>query len=129
MITMLTDAGALEVNTSDPPWLTVDDAARVTGWVAKPEGMCCDDACIALPASAVRGRTVDVAAFWRKLDAPIVHSDAEDVWVLGASAQTRQRALLGANAPDFTLPDLEGRLHTLSSLRGRKVFLATWASW
>ena len=32
-------------------------------------------------------------------------------------------------APDFTLPDLAGTQHTLSSLRGRKVLLATWASW
>ena len=26
-------------------------------------------------------------------------------------------------APDFTLPDLAGVLHTLSALRGNKVFL------
>ena len=27
------------------------------------------------------------------------------------------------------LPDLAGRPHRLSDLRGRRVFLATWASW
>jgi peroxiredoxin len=32
-------------------------------------------------------------------------------------------------APDFTLPDLEGRLHSLRDYRGRKVFLCSWASW
>jgi peroxiredoxin len=32
-------------------------------------------------------------------------------------------------APDFELPDLAGRLHTLSELRGKKVFLLFWASW
>ena len=32
-------------------------------------------------------------------------------------------------APDFTLPDLAGMPHTLSELRGKKVFLCTWASW
>jgi peroxiredoxin len=32
-------------------------------------------------------------------------------------------------APDFTLPDLAGTPHTLSSLRGKQVFLCTWASW
>ena len=32
-------------------------------------------------------------------------------------------------APDFSLPDLEGREHSLSDYRGNKVFLATWASW
>ena len=35
----------------------------------------------------------------------------------------------GQRAPDFTLPDLDGSPHSLSSYRGRKVFLATWASW
>jgi peroxiredoxin len=32
-------------------------------------------------------------------------------------------------SPDFTLPDLAGVPHTLSALRGKKVFLCTWASW
>jgi hypothetical protein len=32
-------------------------------------------------------------------------------------------------APDFTLPDLDGKLHSLSAYRGRKVFLFCWASW
>jgi peroxiredoxin len=32
-------------------------------------------------------------------------------------------------APDFTLPDLAGKPHTLSHLRGKKVLLVTWASW
>jgi hypothetical protein len=31
-------------------------------------------------------------------------------------------------APDFTLPDLDGRMHSLSDYRGRKVVLLTWAS-
>jgi peroxiredoxin len=32
-------------------------------------------------------------------------------------------------APDFTLPDLEGRPHALRDYRGKKVFLVSWASW
>jgi len=41
----------------------------------------------------------------------------------------RNAALAGELAPDFTLPDLAGTPHRLSDLRGRKVFLSTWASW
>jgi tetratricopeptide (TPR) repeat protein len=32
-------------------------------------------------------------------------------------------------APEFTLPDLAGRMHSLSSFRGRPVLLNFWATW
>ena len=38
-------------------------------------------------------------------------------------------AFLESAEPDFSLPDLEGRMHSLSSERGQKVLLVTWASW
>ncbi len=37
--------------------------------------------------------------------------------------------LLGRPAPDFTLPDLDGQLVSLSDYRGRPVLLNFWASW
>ena len=36
---------------------------------------------------------------------------------------------VGAEAPDFTLPDLEGREVSLSDYRGKVVFLNIWATW
>ena len=48
---------------------------------------------------------------------------------LGAPADERNAALEGLRAPDFTLPDIDGKPRRLSELRGKKVFLATWASW
>ena len=39
-----------------------------------------------------------------------------------------REAKLGAE-PAFSLPDLDGKLHSLSAYRGRKVFLFCWASW
>ena len=35
----------------------------------------------------------------------------------------------GEAAPNFTLPDLNGRVHSLADFRGKKVLLVTWASW
>ena len=49
--------------------------------------------------------------------------------MLGEDAGARSAALESLEAPDFALPDLDGRVHTLSEHRGKKVLLATWASW
>ncbi len=35
----------------------------------------------------------------------------------------------GSPAPDFTLSDRDGKEHTLSSLRGKVVFVNFWATW
>jgi hypothetical protein len=105
------------------------DAEKATGWTLRPEGMCRADACVPLPASALKPNEVDVAAFWKKLGGPVISSAERDVWALGAPADERNAALEGLAAPDFTLPDVNGMPRTLSQLRGKKVFLATWASW
>jgi peroxiredoxin len=49
--------------------------------------------------------------------------------MLGEAAEDRARQLASLEALDFTLPDIEGVLHSLSDFRGKKVLLATWASW
>ena len=129
MATLLTDAGEFVVKTTDGTWLEADDISRATEFVLKPEGMCRGDLCVPLPKDAVRDGRVDIAAFWKRLGAPIVADAAGEVLSLGAAAEDRNAALAGLMAPDFTLPDLTGTPHTLSQLRGKKVFLSTWASW
>ena len=129
MTTILTPTAEADVATRDGLWMSAADSERVTGWTLKPEGMCRADLCVPMPAGSVTGKEVDVAAFWKKLGGPAVASDAGDVWALGAPADERNRALEGLKAPDFTLPDVNGVPRTLSQLRGKKVFLATWASW
>jgi len=129
MTRILTPTAEHDVAARDGLWTSATDAERVTGWTLKPEGMCRADVCVPMPASAVGASEVDLAAFWQRLGGPIVASDSRDVWALGALADERNAALEGLEAPDFTLPDLDGVPRTLSKLRGKKVFLATWASW
>ncbi len=125
MATILTETGEATVAATNGLWLSADDAQRVIDWSLKPEGMCRDELCVPLPAGVARDGRIDVAAFWQLLDRPVVHDAAQEIWVLGAGAEERNNALNGLMAPDFTLPDLAGTPHTLSALRGRKVFLST----
>jgi hypothetical protein len=129
MATLLTDSGEFAVKATDGTWLDAQDVARATGFMLKPEGMCRDEICVPLPKGAIRDGRVDIAAFWKRLDAPMVTDAPGEVFSLGAAAEDRNAALADLTAPDFTLPDLTGRPHTLSRLRGKKVFLSTWASW
>ena len=78
---------------------------------------------------AIVENRIDLETFWRALGNPVVHDERQEVWVLGAGADERNAALAGEQAPDFSLPDLAGKPHRLSDLRGKKVFLSTWASW
>jgi hypothetical protein len=129
MAVLLTETGDVTVEATDGLWVAAADAERATGWRLKPEGMCRDALCVPLPAGALRAGAVDLASFWRRLDNVVLSDDAGEVWVLGAGAGARNQALAALAAPDFALPDLDGTPHRLSELRGRKVFLASWASW
>lgn len=114
-------------------WLDAAAVEQATGWSWKAEGLCRGDLCVPLSrgseAAVVRDGRLDLAALWRHSGQPVVHDAASRTWVLGSGAAQRSAALATLQAPDFGLPDLAGREHRLSSYRGRKVFLATWASW
>lgn len=114
-------------------WVPRADVRRATGWTLKPEGLCREETCVPVPrgrdAEFVAGDSVNVAAFWRHMGSPVVKDAAGETWVFGTSAKDRARALESLQAPDFTLPDLAGGMHSLADQRGRKVLLVTWASW
>jgi hypothetical protein len=59
----------------------------------------------------------------------VVRDGPTRTWSIGESAVARRDALRSLDAPDFTLPDLDGTLHSLSQYRGKKVLLLSWASW
>lgn len=114
-------------------WLSVESLHSATGWQLKSEGLCKDDACVPLSAdrreTLVEGEAVNASGLWRALDRPVLHDASRSTWMLGEGAADRARKLESLEAPDFTLPDIEGKLHSLSDFRGQKVLLATWASW
>ncbi|QIN80624.1 redoxin domain-containing protein [Rubrobacter marinus] len=72
---------------------------------------------------------MDLTAFARRFDRPVVRDEEHSVWAFGESASARKDDLLSLQAPDFALPDLDGNMHSLSDYRGKKVFLYALASW
>jgi hypothetical protein len=95
-----------------------------TGWTLKPEGACQGSVCI--PLSRPVGDTVDVADVAREMDMPLVAAEEHHLWALGPAA-IRSRALASAEAPNLSLPDLDGNVFNLSQLRGQKILLYAWA--
>ena len=59
---------------------------------------------------------------------PVAVDRNERAAYLGVSARERAERLRSLEAPDFALPDLDGRLHSLGEHRGKKVFLVAYAS-
>jgi len=138
MVTIVTEHGPEDVAARVDPdgdalWIAPADLERLLGWTLKPEGLCRGSICLPLrapqAARCVRPEAVDVAGLWRALSKPLRRSADATVWLFGEAASARSAALEALEAPAFTLPDLSGRPHSLVDYRGRKVLLATWASW
>ncbi len=114
-------------------WLSTAELEAATGWSSRPEGLCRGSACVPIPPGRegefLRGEQIDAAALWRYLGQPLAHSADGGVWVFGVSAADRAASLRSLQAPDFTLPDRNGRAHSLAEHRGKKVLLVSWASW
>lgn len=136
-ITLLTEDAetSLPVQVSgEDVWLAAPELARASGWKLTRDGFCRGALCIPIPPgreaefSRADG-SVNLAAFARLRGQALVHDDDAAVWALDASTTARSTTRASLEAPDFTLPDLSGRMHSLHEHRGKKVLLASWASW
>lgn len=95
-----------------------------TAWQLNPEGACRGATCI--PLRDTIGDLVDVVAVAEQMGLPLVRDDEHGVSALGPWAGGGH-ALVSAEAPELVLPDLDGHEFRLSSLRGQKVLILSWA--
>jgi hypothetical protein len=111
--------------------LSADALEQALGLHVEGDTLCSDAMCIPVPDGEplVADDGVDLATLARVLDRPLAVDVEERAAYLGVPAGERRRVLASLTAPDFTLPDLAGRMHSLSEQRGRKVLLVAWASW
>ncbi len=132
--TVIDDGEVREVTASvegDNVRLAPDALQAALGWELKPQGLCKDEACVPVRDAGMLdedGRIAlrSVAAL---LGRPLAMDVEERAAALGTSAEVRTAQLQSLDAPDFTLPDLEGKPHSLSDHRGKKVLLIAYASW
>jgi hypothetical protein len=121
---------------SDDLWVTLADLTRATRFVLKPQGVCRDELCFPVPEArrsaflAELGPVTwfNLSEFARLVRQPAAH-DEQAVWYFGPRSEEQNAYLNSLVAPDFTLPDMNGRPRSLSEFRGKKVLLITWASW
>ena len=120
-------------STEDGLWVPLSELKAVSGWELKPEGVCKDEVCVPVPDARrhelIRDEVFSLTEFARLIEQPVAHDENNGVWYFGPPAWEWKSRLASRVAPDFTLPDLSGHLHTLSELKGKKVFLLFWATW
>ena len=122
---------------TDDLWVTLADLKKATRFVLKPQGVCRDELCFPLPKArrtaflTKRGQTewFNLSEFARLLHQPVAHDAENAVWYFGPRAEAQNNFIASLNAPDFTLPDAQGKPRSLHEFRGKKVLLVTWASW
>ena len=112
--------------------LSAAAVAQCLGWQRKTEGLCRGDECI--PARRLRDfegddGLIELSPLCALLGRPLAIDIEARAAFVGVAAPDRAAGLARFEAPEFTLPDLDGQLHSLAQHRGKKVFLATWASW
>jgi hypothetical protein len=142
--TVIYDDRATEITSAqtsdgmDQLWITERDLTRATRFEVKPQGVCRDELCFPLPKARKQEflekkpggseELFNLAAFAALVNQPVAHDAATSTWYFGLRSD-QQQGLASLRAPDFTLPDMDGKMHSLSDFRGKKVFLVTWASW
>lgn len=129
----------VEQTLADPTdlWIHPENLPEVNGFELKPEGACIDDICVPVRQEedsnifVKRGgeRWFNVAELADRLQQPYVVDHDAGVWSFGAVPVRRASFFERGVAPDFELPDVEGRLHRLSDFKGQKIMLLSWASW
>src|SRR5262245_9240803 len=126
-----TQVGSSPIQASDPAelWVTTADLTRATKFEIKPQGVCRDELCFPIPRDrkdrlvAKQGRTTlfNLSEFARMVHQPVAFDAKNSVWLFGPRQASQNDFVQTLEAPNFTLPDLNGKIHSLSDFRGKKV--------
>lgn len=102
--------------------INAGDFAAGTGWEIKPQGACKAEVCV--PLGSTDG--FDLRATTDRLGMAVVTDRSTGMSAIGPES-LGDRALATAEAPELVLDDIDGNTFRLSSLRGQKVVIVSWA--
>ena len=133
----VTEIPSTPASNSADLWVTLADLKRATGFENKPKGVCRDELCFPLPKARKaaflnkEGKSTwfNLTEFARLVRQPVAFDVEAATWFFGPRADEQNGYVATLKAPNFTLPDMNGKLHSLADYRGKKVLLLTWASW
>ena len=108
-------------------WVRAADLPRINQFEVKPQGACRADICIPLSKDLKSGEWFNLSGFARRVKQAYVADSG--VWSFGEIPVVRGDFYRSRVAPDFAVPDRNGRIVHLSDFRGRKTLVVTWASW
>lgn len=132
-ITVITDEAVEVDGVVDDGRLLIEssDLEAATGWVRKPEGLCRGDACVPVrdPDALEVGTKINLVGLATVLGRRSVVSLEPGIIAISRDGLDRRAALEGLVAPDFTLPDLDGRPFSLSDLAGSKRIVVAFSTW
>ena len=118
-------------------WVTLADLTRATRFELKPQGVCREQLCFPLPKKrkaeflGKEGAVTwfNLSEFARLVHQPVAFDAGQSSWYFGPRSEVQNGFQTSLQAPTFTLPDMNGKMHSLADFRGKKVVIVTWASW
>jgi hypothetical protein len=115
------------IATGSDLWVRAADLPRINDFTLKPQGACREDVCIPIPKDLKSGEWFNLTGFARRTGEVVV-SDT-NVWSFGEIPAMGGRYLNSRLAPDFAVPNRQGKIVHLSDFAGQKKLVITWASW
>ena len=111
----------------DNLWVLAKDLPRINQFEVKPQGACRADVYIPLSKTLKNGDWFNLTGFAHKIGEMVVAD--QNVYSFGEIPVLRGSFYNSRIAPDFAVPDRQGKIVHLSDFRGKKALVITWASW
>jgi hypothetical protein len=100
--------------------------------------ICQDDRCVPLKIGDAVGGVIEIDGLMYAAPAAVAEPFGFQIQMFspnriavlkGGTDMTNMENIAGQLAPDFVLPDLDGKPRRLSDFRGKKTLIYIWASW